>query len=79
MVAKGIRGNSFRFIGDEDEDEASSLPLRPAAAAAAAASGDEVSGTPAFSFFFCFFVEGIVSSLAVVWWAEWAEQQEDLL
>ena len=75
MVAKGIRGNSFRFIGDEDEDEASSLPLRPAAAAA----GDEVLGTPAFSFFFCFFVEGIVSSIAVVWWAECAEQQEDLL
>lgn len=67
MVARGIRGNSFRFIGEDEDDaaddeaEALSLLFLRAAATALVASND-VSG-PAFSFFLCFLVEGIVAVL----------------
>ena len=68
MVARGIRGNSFRFSGEEDEDDAAddeaealSLLFLRAAATAPVASND-VSG-PALSFFLCFLVEGIVAVL----------------
>lgn len=66
MVARGIRGNSFRFIGEEDEDDEAeaeaSLSLLILRAATAPVAGDDVSG-PALSFFLCFLVEGIVAVL----------------
>ena len=63
MAAKGIRGNSFRFIGEEDEDdEAEALSLLILRAATAPVAGDDMSG-PALSFFLCFLVEGIVAVL----------------
>ena len=67
MAAKGIRGNSFRFIGEEDEDdeaddEAEALSFPILRAATAPVAGDDVSG-PALSFFLCFLVEGIVAVL----------------
>lgn len=54
MVAKGMSGNSFRFIGEEDgEDEASlSLLVAPATKTAAA---DDLAGT-LLSFFFRFWL-----------------------
>lgn len=61
MAAKGIRGNSFRFIGEEDEDD-EALSLLILRAATAPVAGDDVSG-PALSFFLCFLAEGIVAVL----------------
>lgn len=62
MVARGIRGNSFRFIGEDEDDEAEVLSLLFLRAATATVAGDDVSG-PALSFFLCFLVEGIVAVL----------------
>ena len=70
MVARGISGNSFRFIGEDDEeDEAGASSLLFLHAATAAVAGNDVSG-PALSFFLCFFVEGIVSLNYCAWWSE---------
>ena len=64
MVASGMRGNSFRFIGDAEEEEFEeeaflSLLFVVAAAAAAAAGDRDVMGV-AFSFLaFRFFADGM--------------------
>jgi len=62
MVASGMRGNSFRFIGDAEEEEFEEeafLSLLFVVAAAAAAGDRDVMGV-AFSFLaFRFFANGM--------------------